>query len=70
MMVYLAISTTSLVILLACAIRLLYSGQARPAELTGLFGSSGLITYSTGRLLFMWSQALRWIAGEKSSEEN
>jgi hypothetical protein len=27
--------------------------------LTGLFGSSGLIAYSIGRLLRMWDQALQ-----------
>jgi hypothetical protein len=63
-LVHLAVTSISLVMLLASAGLLLYRGQAGPAELTGLFGSSGLITYSAGRLLFMWNQALRLLAGE------
>lgn len=63
-LVYLAITLISLAMLLTSAGVLLFRGQAGPAELTGLFGSSGLITYSSGRLLFMWSQALRLLSGE------
>ena len=63
-MVYLAITILSLIILLVSAGVLLMQKKAGPGELSGLFGSSGLITYSTGRLLFMWNQALRMIAGQ------
>jgi hypothetical protein len=38
--------------------RLILNRQGEPATLTLMFGSSGLITYSTGRLLRMWDQAL------------
>ena len=62
--VYLAVTIISLVMLLTSAGVLLYKKQADAVELTGLFGSSGLITYSAGRLLFMWTQALRLLAGE------
>ena len=62
--VHLSITSLSLALLLVSAGVLLYKGQAGPAELTGLFGSSGLITYSAGRLLFMWNQALRLLAGD------
>jgi hypothetical protein len=58
-MVYLGVTGISLVMLLTSAGVLLLKGKAGPAELTGLFGSSGLITYSAGRLLLMWNQALR-----------
>jgi hypothetical protein len=64
-LVHLLITTSALVLLMISAGRLLYLGQAGPAELTGLFGSSGLIAYSAGRLLFMWNQALRLLADEK-----
>ena len=63
--VYLTISTMSLAILLTSAAVLLINRSAGTIELTGLFGSSGLITYSTGRLLTMWNQALQLLlAGE------
>jgi hypothetical protein len=68
-MVHLGITSVSLALLLVCAGVLLVRGQAGPAELTGLFGSSGLITYSAGRLLFMWNQALRLLAGEAVGTE-
>lgn len=58
-MVYLAVTGLSLVMLIASAVSLLIKEKAGAAELSGLFGSSGLITYTAGRLLFMWSEALR-----------
>ena len=62
--VYLVITTLSLAILLTSAAVLLINKSAGTVELTGLFGSSGLITYSTGRLLAMWNQALLLLAGK------
>jgi hypothetical protein len=62
--VYLIITTMSLAILLTSAVVLLINKSAGTVELTGLFGSSGLITYSTGRLLAMWNQALQLLAGK------
>lgn len=67
--VYLAITTLSLAILLTCAGVLLVEKKAGSSELAGLFGSSGLITYSTGRLLFMWNQALQLLAGQPTSKD-
>lgn len=63
-MVHLGVTTISLAMLLVSAGILLAKGTAGPAELAGLFGSSGLITYSAGRLLVMWNQALRLLTGE------
>lgn len=63
-LVHLAVTGISLLMLLSSAGFLLAKGKAGPGELTGLFGSSGLITYSAGRLLFMWNQALKVLAGE------
>ncbi len=54
-MVHLGVTTVSLAMLLVSAGVLLLKGQAGIAELTGLFGSAGLITYSAGRLLVMWN---------------
>lgn len=67
--VYLGVTVLSLVVLLAVAISLFLSQQAGPVEVTGLFGSSGAITYTTGRLLRMWSEALRVIATVKGEGE-
>lgn len=68
-MVHLAVTSLSLLMLLLSAAVLISKGKAGPAELTGLFGSSGLMTYSTGRLLFMWNQALRLLAGEAPADK-
>jgi hypothetical protein len=65
-LVHLVVTSISLLMLLTSAAVLMFRGTAGPAELTGLFGSSGLITYSAGRLLFMWTQALRVLTGEST----
>lgn len=65
-MVHLIVTTLSLALLLTSTVIQIYKGQAGRVELTLMFGASGLITYSTGRLLVMWNQALEMIAGTKS----
>ncbi len=60
-MIHLIVTTVSLIILLVTITILLINGSAGTAELTLMFGSSGLITYSAGRLLRMWDQALKII---------
>lgn len=60
--VYLIITTLSLGILLTSAAVLIVDKRADNIELTGLFGSSGLISYTTGRILKMWNQAFQLIA--------
>lgn len=60
-LVYLGITLVSLIMLLSSALSLMLKGSAGSAELTLLFGSSGLITYTAGRLLFMWNEALKRI---------
>lgn len=62
-MVHLAVTTISLVMLLASAGFLIVRQQAGTFELSMLFGSSGLITYSATRLLHMWNQALSVLTG-------
>ena len=49
----------SLLMLVGSALSLMFRNQAGTAELTMLFGSSGLITYTAGRLLHMWDEALK-----------
>lgn len=67
-LVHLAVTTISLALLLLVAGVLIYKGQASVAELAGLFSSSGLIAYSAGRLLYMWTLALRLLqpTGDKN----
>ena len=62
--VYLIITTVSLVMLIVCAGVLIVQNGAEIKILTALFGSSGLITYSLGRLLRMWDQALALLSGK------
>jgi hypothetical protein len=40
---------------------MIHNKKAGTAELSLMFGSSGLITYTGGRLLRMWDQALKII---------
>jgi hypothetical protein len=64
--VYLIITTVSLLMLLGSAGFLLFDGRTDRLEvLVALFGSSGLITYSLGRLLRMWDQAVGMLVGAK-----
>lgn len=64
-MVHLGVTSVALVMLLASAAVLLSTRHAGVQELSGLFGSSGLITYSASRLLTMWNQALRLLASQE-----
>lgn len=66
-MAYLAMTGLSVAILITSAGVLIVRKGAGYGAITGLFGSSGMITYTTGRLLYMWNQALRLLAGERIS---
>lgn len=56
--VYISVTLLSLLMLLISAGFMMFKGQADHIVLTGLFGSAGTITYTTGRLLRMWNQAI------------
>jgi predicted membrane channel-forming protein YqfA (hemolysin III family) len=60
-MVYLCVTIISLIMILFSVGLLIYRKQAGSVELTLMFGSSGLITYSASRLLHMWDEALKRI---------
>ena len=63
-LVYVCMTAAALVILLVCAGILMFKDIPNGAVVgTGLFGSSGLITFTTGRLLRMWNQAFSAILG-------
>jgi len=60
--VYLIISAFSFVTLLATALVVLQrQGDAATGQVVALFGSSGAIGFTGGRLLKMWSDALGFI---------
>ena len=58
-MIYLGVTVVSVIVLLICAVKLMLTGESDLVTLLGLFGPSGGIIYSTGRLLRMWNEALR-----------
>lgn len=62
-MVYLIITLISVLILIGTALSLIFSSksQENTIEIMGMFGSTGGIVYSTGRLLKMWSEAMQLI---------
>lgn len=68
--VYMAITLLSLFVLLACATSLVFSSREGMAEAVGLFGASGAITYTTGRLLKMWSDAIRILASQPMEDDD
>jgi hypothetical protein len=59
--IHLTVTAISLVILLVAISIMIYKKEAGKAELSLMFGSSGLVTYTGGRLLRMWDQALKII---------
>jgi len=68
-MVYICVNLISLVMLFGSALSLMLKGKGEIAELSTLFGSSGMITYSTGRLLYMWNEALKRLVPSTDEEE-
>ncbi|MEI6683528.1 MAG: hypothetical protein WCO44_12905 [Bacteroidota bacterium] len=68
--VYLIITLISVLVLITTAISLLLksNNQQNSIEIMSLFGSTGGIVYSTGRLLKMWSEAMKLI--NKVIEQN
>jgi hypothetical protein len=58
--IYVIVTLLSLLVLLSCAIYLLATkGSSDTAPVIGLFGSSGAITFTLGRLLRMWNDAMK-----------
>ncbi len=62
-MVYLIITLISVLVLIGTAISLIIKSdsQENTIAIMGLFGSTGGIVYSSGRLLKMWSEAMQLI---------
>ena len=68
-MLYLIVTILSLLVLIGCALYLLLKGDSQIPAVVGMFGSSGSIAFSCGRLLKMWSDAIR-ILSPITSKEN
>jgi hypothetical protein len=61
-MVYLGVTVLALIILLVTAAFMLMSRDSHSVGVAlGMFGSTGLITFTTSRLLTMWNQAFALI---------
>ena len=63
-MAHLFLSSASFLTLLTAA-GLIIARGAGVGELSVIFGSTGLITYSSGRLLHMWNQAFTVVYGKQ-----
>lgn len=61
--VYLIITLISVLVLIITAVSLIIrsDSQENTIAVMGLFGSSGGIVYSSGRLLKMWSEAMQLV---------
>ncbi len=68
--VYLSVTFLSLALLLTAAALMIYQKKAGAVELTLMFGSSGLVSYTAGRLLNMWNQAMKIIVPPAEGKEN
>jgi hypothetical protein len=60
-MTYLVMTALSVVILLVSAGVLIVRSHADIGTLSGLFGSTGVVTYSSGQILRIWSDAFRLV---------
>ena len=62
---YLTVTGIALAMLIGSGAYLIVQKQGDIATITGLFGSSGLITVALARLLRMWDQAISMIMEQK-----
>jgi len=62
---YLFVTLLSCGTLLVVIWRMVSTGKAGQVELTMMFGSSGLMTYSAGRVLKMFNDVLAMVAADR-----
>lgn len=60
--IYLLVTIISLIVLLICAVYLMISSSNQIPAVIGMFGSSGGIGFTCGRLLKMWSDAIKMLS--------
>ena len=68
--VYLGATVTSLVMIMGSAISYMLKEQGGVAELSLLFGSTGLITCTAGGALYMWNAALKLLFPSDANEKS
>ena len=68
--VYLTVAGVSILAFLACAGVMVFRKELAAADIVLLFGSTGGIVVSSGRVLRMWSDTLRFVRASSSSEED
>lgn len=68
--VYISCCGIAVVLLLINAVMLMQKGGIDYPGLTLLFGASGLITFSIGRLIYMWNKLVDLILTEVGGQEN
>ena len=59
-MVYVCFGVAAFVMLLVCLAVMLVRGEATEA-IVGAFGSSGVVAFTSGRMLVMWNDAVRTV---------
>ena len=69
-MVYICVTVMSLGILFWCAISMMNKEGGEATVVVAIFGGSGGILYTTGRLLKMWSDALRMLGSSLGEDED
>jgi len=67
--VYVIVTAISSAILFSSGVVLIARTKAEPAVLTLLFGSSGIIGYTSSRILQMWNESLHLLMGAGSAQE-
>lgn len=68
-MVHLTVTSISLVLILGSAVRVIWFNEADLVSLGGFFESSGLVGYSSARLLRMWNDALEVLVDEDTQSD-
>ena len=68
--VYLVATSLAAAMAIFSASSIALTRQATTAELTLLFGSSGMLTYSVNRLIFMWYEALKRLMPSNNDQVN
>jgi hypothetical protein len=58
---YLVLTVLSVAILLVSACILLIRNKAEVGTITSLFGSTGIVSYSIGQILRVWTDALKLV---------
>jgi hypothetical protein len=59
----------SFIILISCAIIMIVQDSENIASIIGLFGSTGVITYTSSKILKMWSDSIDFINKNKNGTE-